>query len=181
VASVPGSLETLVACLNGLQARTLIGEHAIGGAMAFIYWAEPFETKDFDVFAILPTSATGLIHLAPVWDYLVEHGGTPEGQFIRIGRLLLDFVPASDALDEEAIARAVPMRVGDEATRVFTPEHAVAIALRTWRGKDREHIDRLIRTSRRPLDVERLHGILDRYGLQERWQRFKEMYDVDLG
>src|SRR2546430_1447049 len=82
--------------------------------------------------------AAGLIHLAPIWDYLVAHGGTPEGQFIRVGRLLLDFVPASDALDEEAIAGAASVRIGDDATRVFTPEHAVAIALRTWRGKDRE-------------------------------------------
>lgn len=69
-----------------------------------------------------------------------------------------DAVPASDALDDEAIAEAVPVRVGDETTRVFTPEHAVAIALRTWRGKDREHIDRLIRTGLRPLDVDRLQA-----------------------
>jgi hypothetical protein len=177
-----GALETLVGHLNALQAAGLIGEHAIGGAMAFVYWAEPFETKDLDVFAVLPTTAAGLIHLAPIWDYLVAHGGTPDGQFIRVGgRLLLDFVPASDALDEEAIADAVSVRIGDGTTRVFAPEHAVAIALRTWRGKDREHIDRLIRTGRRPLDTARLHGILQRYGLVERWRRFKEMYDVDLG
>ena len=160
-----GALEALVGLLNALQARGLIGEHAIGGAMAFVYWAEPFETKDLDVFAVLPTTAAGLIHLA----------------LIRLGRLLLDFVPASDALDEEAIAEAVSVRIGDDMTRVFTPEHAVAIALRTWRGKDREHIDRLIRTGRRPLDMARLDGILQRYALVERWRRFKEMYDVDLG
>jgi len=181
MAPAPGALEALVRHLNALQARGLIGDHAIGGAMAFVYWAEPFETKDLDVFAVLPTTAAGLIHLAPIWDYLVAHGGTPEGQFIRLGRLLLDFVPASDALDEEAIADAVPVRIGDDMTRVFTPEHAVAIALRTWRGKDREHIDRLLRTGRRPLEMPRLHGILQRYGLAERWRRFKEMYDVDLG
>ena len=181
MAPAPGALETLVGKLNALQARGLIGEHAIGGAMAFVYWAEPFETKDLDVFAVLPTTAAGLIHLAPIWDYLVAHGGTPEGQFIRLGRLLLDFVPASDALDEEAIAGAVSVRIGETMTHVFTPEHAVAIALRTWRGKDREHIDRLIRTGRQPLEMPRLHGILQRYGLVERWGRFKEMYDVDLG
>lgn len=41
-----GALATVVAHLNALQARGLIGSHAIGGAMAFVYWAEPFETKD---------------------------------------------------------------------------------------------------------------------------------------
>lgn len=181
MASPVGPLEAVVRCLNGLQERGLIGEHAIGGAMAFIYWAEPFETQDLDVFAVLPTTATGLIHLAPIWDYLVAEGGTPDGQFVRVGPLLLDFVPASNALDEEAIAGAVAVPIGEETTRVFTPEHAVAIALRTWRGKDREHIDRLIRTSRRPLEPARLNPILQRYGLVERWARFKEMYDVDLG
>lgn len=181
MAPTSGPLETLVRCLNALKARELIGEHAIGGAMAFIYWAEPFETKDVDVFADLPTTGAGLLHLAPIWQYLVAHGGTPEGQFIRLGRLLLDFVPVNDPLDAEAIAEAVDVRIGEETTRVFTPEHAVAIALRTWRGKDREHVDRLIRTGRRPLDMARLHAILQRYGLVERWRRFKEMYDVDLG
>jgi hypothetical protein len=174
-------LQTVAARLNEMKARGLIGEHAVGGAMAFIYWGEPFETKDLDVFAVLPTTAAGLIQLSPIWEHLVAHGGKPEGLFIRIGRLLVDFVPASDALDEEAIAEAVSVEVGAETTRVFTPEHAVAIALRTWRGKDREHIDRLIRTGRRPLDVAKLQAILRRYVLTERWQRFKEMYDVDLG
>ena len=149
--------------------------------MAFVYWAEPFETKDLDVFAVLPTTSAGLVHLAPIWDYLIAEGATPEGQFVRLGPLLLDFVPASNALDEEAIAGAVSVRVGDDTTRVFTPEHAVAIALRTWRGKDREHIDRLIRTGRQPLDTSRLHDILQRHSLVEKWQRFREMYDVDLG
>jgi hypothetical protein len=181
MAPVPGPLETVVHLLTGLKARGLIGDHAIGGAMAFVYWAEPFETKDLDVFAILPASPAGLLDLRPIWNHLVAHGGTPDGQFVRVGRLLLDFVPASDALDEEAIAEAVPVRIGAETSRVFTPEHAVAIALRTWRGKDREHIDRLLRTGRQPLDLARLDGILERYGLVERWVRFREMYDVDLG
>ena len=176
-----GPLETLLQRLNALKAKGLIGEHAIGGAMAFVYWAEPFETKDLDVFAILPTTANDLIDLGPVWQDLVEHGGVPEGQFVRVGRLLLDFVPPGDRLDEEAIAEAVTIRVGHETTRVFTPEHAVAIALRTWRGKDREHIDRLIRTGRQPLDIARLRSILRRFGLEQRWRRFQEMYDVDLG
>lgn len=180
MAPVGGALGTLVQCLNSLKARGLIGEHAIGGAMAFIYWAEPFETKDFDVFAVLPTSAAGLIDLGPVWKYLVDHGGVPEGQFVRFGRLLLDIIPPGDALDEEAIATAVAIRVDDQTTRVFTPEHAVAIALRTGRGKDREHIDRLLRTGRRPLDVARLQEIIRRFGLEDRWQRFKEIYDVHL-
>lgn len=181
MADTPGPLVTLVRGLNGLKARGLIGEHAIAGAMAFVYWAEPFETKDVDVLAELPTTGAGLLQLGPIWEFLVAHGGTPEGQFIRVGRLLLDLVPASDALDEEAIAEAVEIRIGEETTRVLTPEHAVAIALRTWRGKDREHVDRLLRTGRQPLDLPRLHAILERHGLVERWRRFKELYDVDLG
>src|SRR3990172_6520934 len=165
--SESGALATVVAHLNAMQAQGLIGSHAVGGAMAFVYWAEPFETKDLDVFTVLPLTAAGLIHLAPIWDYLVAAGATPEGQFIRVGRLLLDFVPASNALDEEAISEAVPVTVGENVTHVFTPEHAVAIALRTWRGKDREHIDRLIRTGRRPLDLARLHRILTAHGLED--------------
>jgi len=174
-------LETAVARLNDLQARGLIGAYCIGGAMAFIYWAEPFETKDLDVFAELPTTDAGLLYLAPIWEHLMAEGCQPEGQFIRVGRLLVDFLPPTDALDGEAIAEAMTVQVGEQETRVLTPEHAVAIALRTWRGKDREHIDRLMRTGRRPLDIPRLESIVQRHGLEERWRRFKEMFDVDLG
>ena len=74
-------------------------------------------------------------------------------------------------------AQAAPDREGPSQAH----HHAVAIALRTWRSKDREHVDRLIRTGVRPLDMVRLLAILERHGLMERWRRFKEMYDVDLG
>jgi hypothetical protein len=176
-----GPLETVAVRLRELQVRGLIGEHAIGGAMAFIYWAEPFETKDVDVFVVFPPTESGLLNLAPIWECLVAQGCTPDGQFLRVGRLLVDFVPARDALDEEAIAEAVTVQVGEQTLRVFTPEHAAAIALRTWRGKDREHVDRLMRTGRQPLDIPRLEALVHRYGLEERWRRFKEMFDVDLG
>lgn len=41
-----GSLETLVQRLNALQAQGLIGDHAIGAAMAFIYWQRFQEMYD---------------------------------------------------------------------------------------------------------------------------------------
>ena len=51
MAPAPGPLETIVGRLNALKAGALIGDHAIGGAMAFVSWAEQFETQDLDVFA----------------------------------------------------------------------------------------------------------------------------------
>ena len=39
-------LEKIVDCLNDLQRRGIIGLHAIGGAFAFIFYAEPINTRD---------------------------------------------------------------------------------------------------------------------------------------
>ena len=49
-------LEKIIERLNDLQRRDVIGQHAIGGAFAFIFYAEPMTTRDLDVFAELPTS-----------------------------------------------------------------------------------------------------------------------------
>jgi hypothetical protein len=71
-------------------------------------------------------------------------------RFVRFERLFLDIMPVSNALDAEAVAEAVQLRIDDETTRVFTSEDAVAIALRTWRGKDRTRAaGRIPRGSRR--------------------------------
>lgn len=41
-------LEKIVDCLNDLQRRGIIGVHAIGGAFAFIFYAEPINTAAGD-------------------------------------------------------------------------------------------------------------------------------------
>src|SRR5229473_3005616 len=59
------SIERVFQRLNELERTGLIGRYAIGGAFAFIYYAEPFQTDDLDIFTHLP-SPGARIDLAPI-------------------------------------------------------------------------------------------------------------------
>src|SRR2546426_8148565 len=50
-------MEATLAVLNDLVAKRLIEKYAIGGAVGAIFWVEPFDTIDLDIFVLLPTSA----------------------------------------------------------------------------------------------------------------------------
>ncbi len=168
-------MEIVIRRLNELRTHGLIGDYAIGGAFAFIYYAEPFETQDIDVFAHLPHQGA-LVTLAPIYAFLKDRGHVVEDEFVIIEGMPLQFLPVSDPLLEEAVREAREVCVGRESSRVFTAEHAVAIALRTGRAKDHMKIEHLLGTARAPLDQQRLADILERHGLTHRWQRFQERY-----
>jgi hypothetical protein len=168
-------LEKIVERLNGLQRRGVIGLHAIGGAFAFIFYAEPIQTRDLDVFAELPTGPGGLILLDKLYNELRELGYEPEGDAILIEGYPVQILPEPTPLVHEAVVEAQTVQVGGQQTRVFTAEHAVAVALQTNRAKDRLKIENLLETSYAPLDEGRLIVILRRHGLEERWKKFLEV------
>jgi hypothetical protein len=51
------ALERIFPILNQMEAEGVIGRYAIGGAIGAIFWLEPFQTKDLDVFVVLPTTS----------------------------------------------------------------------------------------------------------------------------
>ena len=166
-------VEQALRLANEANAKGLMGTYAIGGAFAFIYHGEPFETKDLDLLVSLATTPSGLIDLGPIWQHFVAGGAVAEGQFLRLSRLLVDFVPLSDALDAEALDNAAEIRVGEQATRVLTAEYAVAIAIRTARPQDRMKIARLLTSAPNAVDQTRLERTLERHGLLGKWREME--------
>lgn len=164
-------LEKIVETLSDLQRKGIIGLHAIGGAFAFIFYAEPINTRDIDIFAELP-SAGGLILLDRLYEELRRSGYEAEGDAVLIDGFPVQILPAPTPLVLEAMVEARTVPVGRQQTRVFTAEHAVAVALQTYRAKDRLKIEHLLETGRDPLDETRLTAILRRHGLEERWKKF---------
>ena len=156
-------VEQALRLANEANAKGLMAKYAIGGAFAFIYHGEPFETKDLDLLVSLATTPSGLIDLGPIWQHFTAGGAVAEGQFLRVSRLLVDFVPVSDALDAEALNNAAEIRVGRQATRVLTAEYAVAIAVRTARPQDRMKIARLLTSTPDAVDQVQLERILNRH------------------
>ena len=58
-------MEATLAVLNDLVAQGVIQKYAIGGAVAAIFWVEPFDTIDLDVFVFLPSFRSFPARTAP--------------------------------------------------------------------------------------------------------------------
>jgi len=89
----------------------------------------------------------------------------------------VQFLAASDMLDQEAIEEAAATEVQGTPTQVMPAEHLMAIALRTGRAKD--HIRILQFIDQKAFDSEKLLRILQRHGLSTKWKAFQERYGAD--
>ena len=74
----------------------------------------------------------------------------------------------------EAVDKAVEVKYEGMNARIVRVEHLLAIMLQTYRPKDRERILLLDET---PLDMPCLENILERHGLQKKWDEFRRRYD----
>lgn len=136
---------------------------------------EPSATLDVDIFVTLGTDPVGLpVSLAPIYDYLKSRGCRVEAEHIIVGEWPVQFLPASDALELEALEEAVATHVEGERTWVMSAEHLAAIALRTGPPKDFARLLQFMEPG--VLDLDKLKTILDRHGLRPKWERFEQRY-----
>lgn len=124
--------------LNELERGDVIDRYAIGGAMGATFYVEPLLTFDLDVFVVLPQSAGDVLSLAPLYEALRARGYSEEGECVLIEGVPVQFLPAYNALLEEALREARETSYEEVPTRVVRAEHLIAICLR--RDKDRERV-----------------------------------------
>jgi hypothetical protein len=158
--------------LNELETEGVFSRYAIGGAMGAIFYTEPFLTFDLDVFVILPTTEAGLLSLAPIYEALCTRGYREEKETILIEGVPVQFLPAYNALIEEALREAQDTTYENVPTRILRSEYLVAIALQTGRSKDRDRV-RILREQAK-LDMNLLAAILKRHELEEKWKQWTE-------
>lgn len=156
--------------LNELERGGVLERYAIGGAMGATFYVEPLLTFDLDVFVILPQSVAGLLSLAPLYEALRAQGYTEEGECVLIEGVPVQFLPAYNALLEEALREARETSYEEVPTRVARAEHLIAICLQTGRDKDRERV-RIFR-EQAGLDISYLAGVLQRHGLEGKWKQW---------
>jgi len=137
-------MEKTLQVLNELVRTGVLSRYAIGGAMGATFYVEPVLTFDLDVFVVLPRASGGLLTLEPLYEALRTRGYREEDECVNIEGVPVQFLPAYNALLEEALAEAQETRYEATPTRVLRPEHLLAIALQTGREKDREWV-RLLR------------------------------------
>ena len=161
--------------LNRMVRDRVIEEYAIGGAVAAIYYLEPFDTADLDVFIQVQTSESGLMILAPIYEYLMKRGYRVQGEFIYIEEIPVQFLPVFNPLTEEAVEKAQAIKYSRIKTRIMRPEHLVAIMLDTGRPKDFLRINMFLEQG--AIKMRSLEAVLRRHGLIKKWKdneyRFK--------
>jgi len=157
--------------LNELERVGVLGRYAIGGAMGATFYVEPLLTFDLDVFVVLPRAGGGLLSLAPLYEALRARGYAEEGECVMIEGVPVQFLPAYNALLEEALAQARETAYDETLTRVLRAEHLVAVCLQTGRDKDRERVRILCAQAK--LDMDYLAGVLARHQLEAKWNEWK--------
>lgn len=158
--------------LNSLETEGFFSRYAIGGAMAATFYTEPVLTFDLDVFMLLPSSASGLISLTPVYEALRARGYAEEQECVLIEGVPVQFLPAYNSLLEEALTEARDVDYEAVRTRVLRAEHLIAICLQTGRAKDRERVHLLRAQS--GLDFDYLADVLRRHSLAAKWETWTE-------
>lgn len=170
------SMAETLTVLNKLVDDGVIDTYAIAGAVAAYYYIEPTLTEDLDVLIALDrTDTSGLLTLAPILSALGSMGYAEfRDEGIVIGDWPVQFLPVANALDAEALRTAITTDVPIEGhvfkTRVLLPEYLVAKALEVGRSKDYVRIIQFIED--KAVDMARLHDILQRSGLEQKWDRF---------
>jgi hypothetical protein len=164
-------VEKTIETLNTLERRGLLGRYAIGGAMAAIFYVEPFLTFDLDVFVTLPEGEGGLLTLTPLYEALKADGHRVEGECVTIHGVPVQFLPAYNSLIKEALAEALETTYETAPTRVLRPEHLIAICLQTGRAKDQQRVRLLAEQA--AVDFDRLGRILARHHLDEQWLQWR--------
>jgi len=72
-------VEKTLDIINRMEAEGRIGRYAIGGAVAAVFYVEPFATFDPDIFFVADASG-GLVSMTPVYEYLAAEGYEAKGE-----------------------------------------------------------------------------------------------------
>jgi hypothetical protein len=158
--------------LNKLEKESVFSRYAIGGAMAATFYTEPVLTFDLDVFVLLPQRSSGLVSLTSIYEALRARGYGEKKETVMIEGVPVQFLPAYNALIEEAVAQARQIDYESVPARVARAEHLIAICLQTGRPKDRARVAML--REQATLDLNFLAAVLKRHQLEEKWKLWTE-------
>ena len=150
-----------------MKREGIILDYALGGAVAALFYIEPIETHDLDVFISLPETTRPLISLDGVYRYLSGKGYVAEEDHVVIEGVPVQLLIASTPLVEEAMSTASWRNYGAEKVRIMDPEHLLAMMVELNRPKDRIRLALFL--DQAPLSIERVTEILERHSLTQKW------------
>ena len=173
-------MERVIQVINRMQADGVISNYAIGGGIAAIYYLEPYQTDDIDVFipvAAVAVGQVGLISLEPIFGYLKGLGYVPLREGVLIEDWLVQFIPTSESVQEEAISNALNVPFGKTEAKIFSAEYLAAELLRSGRRKDHARVIALIEAKK--VNMNSLRDIIKRHDLTDKWKAFARQFDLE--
>lgn len=152
--------------LNDMKRTGIVEDYAVAGAMAMVFWAEPIPTYDLDVLVFFPGNETTIVSLAPLYEWAGQRGYSAQAEHVMIEGVPVQFLPAHNALAEEAIEKAADLDYEGVPVRVVRPEYLAALYLEPGArtAKRRERAAALMESS--ALDRAALEELLKRFGLE---------------
>ena len=140
----------------------MIENYALGGALAAIYYVEPFTTYDADILFIA-SDKTLNAGIPAIYSHLQSKGWRVAREHLLVKDFPVQFLAAS-GLTEEAVREAKPIEYEGVPAKVFRPEHIIAIAASVGRHKDLARIEQLMSYAK--IDKAMLDDILRRHNLK---------------
>ena len=155
-------LADVLRAANELVSAGLIEDWALGGALAAIYYIEPFTTYDADIFFV-PKDKSLSAGIPAIYARLQSQGWHVESEHLLIRGFPVQFL-AAHGLTDEAVRCALPIDYEGVPAKVFRAEHIIAIAASVARAKDKVRIEQLLQQA--DLDKAYLADALQRYNLR---------------
>lgn len=162
-------MEKTLKIIRELKEKGIIKEFAIGGGIAVLYYVEPLLTYDLDIFFIPAEERIDI--LCPIYNYLKAKGYQSRREHLMLEGVPVQFIPAYNDLIEEAVLNSADVNYGRVKTKILCLEYLMAIMVETFRPKDKERIIKILGEAK--VDTRKLEKILKKYGLYERYSKFK--------
>ena len=149
--------------LNLLETEETIHKYAVAGAMAFLFYTEPARTYDLDVFVFLPPQTGLIFSMEPLYGELRRRGFHFDAEHVMIHETPVQFIPAYNALAEEAIEQSILHEYAGVSVRVIRPEHLAALVYQTGGRHRLARVEALLED--KAVDQEKLEAIMTAHGV----------------
>jgi len=151
------SLKSALITLNKLVELNIIGDYAIAGGYAAIYYDIPYATYDLDVIVVLQNEDD----YSRLWAYFRDKGARIEHLYIFVDDMPVQFLPNYiSPLYNQAIEEAIIVEFDDVRSKYVSLEYLIALFLTAFREKDKIRIDSLLKNANK----NKLETIIKRFG-----------------
>jgi len=158
----------------------VISKYAVGGAVGAVFYIEPIQTQDIDIFVHLEIPpGSFLVSTTPITDRLKELGYTlwREDKVI-VENWPIQFLPAGKPIESEAIDQAIEKQIDDEVSVWVPPaEYLMLMAIDLGRPKDMIRLQQF--HAEHAYDPQKLKALLEKHQLAHKWERVRSLLQLE--